>query len=455
MLIAPDPRRAILPLVILLAGCGRPAPTPVAGGAKARQLATGAKARGPVQHLELEPIKLIATPGEKGPKIELLDAGGLFERAGSALSAKKNKEAIALYDRLLALFPSSRFVSPALYNAGLAHEWRREFASAATRYRELIRRFGPSKEAVDAGFRLGGCYAELRNWPASAQTFAELLKRKDLSASDRIEALARRGLAQFRLGDARACRTTLRQAVEYHKSIEAVERLDTDFFLGMARYYQAALPHLEFRATVVDARKELAKSLDEKARLLLLSQAGYIDTIKVKNPYWATAAGFQIGSLYREFYTTLLTAVPDFKSQAAKNAKVAKISVKAAQDQLVQVYLEEVHKTVKPLLGKAIRVFEKTVLVAERVGVSSEWVQKSQHQMNELKHLLSLAPKDAVQLVSKDAPLPEDQKPAIVDPKETRPSTRPATKPGDPRPEKAPAERPDPGQEDEPGRVIL
>jgi tetratricopeptide (TPR) repeat protein len=404
-----------------------------------------------VHRLELEPIKLIATGGSQGAvKVEALDANGLFDRAGAALSAKKNQEAIALYDRLLRLFPSSRFVSPALYNAGLAHEWRREFDRAAARYRELIRRFGPSKEAVDASFRLGGCYAELRNWPASAQTFAELLKRKELSASDRIEAYARRGLAYFRLGDARAARTALQEAVAYHKTVEAVERLDTDFFLAMAHYYIAALPHVDFRNVTVNANKELAKSLDDKARLLLLAQAGYIGTIKVKNPYWATAAGFQIGSLYREFYTTLLTAVPDFKEQAAKNAKVAKITVKAAQDQLVQVYLEEVHKAVKPLLGKAIRVFEKTVLVAERVGVSSEWVQKSQHQMNELKHLLSLPPKDAVRLVNKET-VPEDQKPTLEKPALDPPAPN-TPKTQDP---KDPGKSSEPGLDDEPGRVIL
>lgn len=445
MSIAP---RSVL-LVILLAGCGRPAPTPETGGAKARALTT--PRRGAVHRLELEPIKLIATGGSQGAvKVEALDANGLFDRAGAALSAKKNQEAIALYDRLLRLFPSSRFVSPALYNAGLAHEWRREFDRAAARYRELIRRFGPSKEAVDASFRLGGCYAELRNWPASAQTFAELLKRKELSASDRIEAYARRGLAYFRLGDARAARTALQEAVAYHKTVEAVERLDTDFFLAMAHYYIAALPHVDFRNVTVNANKELAKSLDDKARLLLLAQAGYIGTIKVKNPYWATAAGFQIGSLYREFYTTLLTAVPDFKEQAAKNAKVAKITVKAAQDQLVQVYLEEVHKAVKPLLGKAIRVFEKTVLVAERVGVSSEWVQKSQHQMNELKHLLSLPPKDAVRLVNKET-VPEDQKPTLEKPALDPPAPN-TPKTQDP---KDPGKSSEPGLDDEPGRVIL
>lgn len=400
----------------------------------------------------MEPIKLLATSGIKGPSIDVLDAGGLFERGGQLLSGRKHREAIAVYDKLLKHFASSRFVSPALYNAGLAHEWLGQFGKAAERYQELIRRFG-AKEAIDAAFRLGGCYAELRNWPASAEVFGTLLKRKDLSASDRIECFARKGLAHFRLGDYRSTRSTLQAAVEFHKSVEVVERLDTDFFLAMARYYQAAIPHVEFRNIKVEAGKAMARSLDEKARLLILSQAGYIQAINVRNPYWATAAGFQVGSLYREFYTILMTTLPDFAKQAAKNAKHAKVPLKDAQKQLVQVYLEEVHKAVKPLLSKAIRVFEKNVLMAETVGVRSNWVDKSRGQINELKHLLSLPPAQAAKLVSKSGAMPEDQ-PGAREPKDLD-----KAKEKDPgSPDKAPArpsDKPSEQDDDEPGRVIL
>jgi tetratricopeptide (TPR) repeat protein len=399
----------------------------------------------------MEPIKLLVTPGTlAGRSIDVLDVGGLFERGGQLLSAKKYVQSLAAYDKLLKHFPASRYASPSLYNAGLAHEWLGQFSKAAGRYRELIRRFGASKEAIDAAFRLGGCYAELRNWPASAEVFDTLLKRKDLSASDRIECFARKGLASFRLGDYRSARSTLQAAVDFHKSVEVTERLDTDFFLAMARYYQAAVPHVEFRNIKVDAGKTMAQNLDEKARLLLLSQAGYIHAINIRNPFWATAAGFQIGSLYREFYTTLMTVLPDFAKQAAKNAKRARTSVKNAHDQLIRVYLEEVHKAVKPLLSKAMRVFEKNVLMAETVGVRSNWVDKSRAQINELKHLLSLPPAEAAKLVTRAGVLPEDLKP---DPLET---DKPAGKdPAKARPGSSPSPADSEQGDDEPGRVIL
>ena len=47
------------------------------------------------------------------------------------------------------------------------------------------------------------------------------------------------------------------------------------------------------------------RDLEEKAGLLLKAQRAYIDTIKYGNARWASAAGFQVGSLYEELYDGL------------------------------------------------------------------------------------------------------------------------------------------------------
>jgi len=112
----------------------------------------------------MEPIRLQAVKGPMGPDVKVVEASVLFEKAGQLLSSKKYPAAIKTYDQLLQTFPNSRFVSPTLYNVGLCYEWLKDYGAAAKRYKELIRRFGKTKEAVDAGFRLGGCFAELGNW---------------------------------------------------------------------------------------------------------------------------------------------------------------------------------------------------------------------------------------------------------------------------------------------------
>lgn len=440
----------LLPLSLLLAACSplRPTPRDSTDLPPPRSEPTSQ-----AQRLVMEPIKLQALPGKAVPDIEAIDADTLFEQAGQLLSGREYRRAVANYDRLLKEFPDSRLAASTLYNAGLCHEWLGEFDRAALRYAELIRRFGERKEAIDAAFRLGGCHAELQNWPASAEVFKALQQRSELSIADRIEAMAREGLAHFRLGDERACRSTLEGALRYYKTVEAVERLDSDFFLAMIHYYLGALPHVTFRKLQVQAGPELAQSLDEKARQLLLSQARYIEAIKVKNAYWATAAGFQIGSLYREFYTVLLTSIPDFTREAQENSKKLKITKDEAERQLVQVYMEEVHKAVKPLLTKAINVFERNILMAQRVGVESNWITKSRHQVGELKQLLTLPPEEAVKLVKRDGMLPEDQPVLGADPdlQEKEPSPPETTDPAPARPSDTPSPRGD----DQPGRAVM
>jgi tetratricopeptide (TPR) repeat protein len=359
------------------------------------------------RRIQIEPFKLIASPRKD---IEILDATGLFESAGRLLGARKYREALVRYDRLIKHFPKTGYLAAALYNAGLAHEGLLDYLGAAKRYRALIKRFGATRDAIDGAFRLGGCLAEVHNWQASRAVYAKLLSRKELSSGDRIEAYARKGLAEFRVHDHAAANKTLSEAVAFARKLEGVERLDNDFFLGMAHYYLAAVPHVKFRNARVTAGKVMGKQLDLKARLLVLSQRRYIRTIRIKNPYWATAAGFQVGSLYKEFYTTLMTVLPDFRKVAKKNAKLAKISVDKAHRQLVRVYLEEVHKKVKPLLKKAIRVFEKTVVMGERVGIKSRWVKKSRSQMASLKRLLLAKPEEAIKMLPKRGVVPEDEK---------------------------------------------
>ncbi|MCC6751023.1 MAG: hypothetical protein IT371_25425 [Deltaproteobacteria bacterium] len=394
-------------------------------------LGTGCASSLPTRRLELEPIKLQATGRGEKTRVEVLDAQSLFELGNDRLSGKQYAPAVEAYDRLVEHFASSKYVPASLYNAGLAWEGRGRFDRAAASYRQLVQRFGATKDALDAAFRLGGAYAELHNWRGSADTYAWVLARTDVTPSDRVEALSRKALAHFRLREDLPCRAAAEAAMRLYRQSETGDPLATDFFAAMAQYYLGALHHRSFREAKVSTGGGMGPDLDRKARLLISAQAGYIAAVKVKNLYWATAAGFQIGSLYREFYNAMMISVPDFDPQAQKNARKAKIPVADARAQLAQVYLEEVHKKISPLLEKAVRVFEKNVLVAERIGIRSAWIDKSRRQLEQLKHLLSASPSDAVKQLPKPGVVPEDEPGQPAAPPED-----PGTDPIAPAPEK-------------------
>jgi TolA-binding protein len=344
---------------------------------------------GEVVRLDMEPIKIEATKDADGVHIDAFDAPELFEHAGKALSDKRFDEAIQEYQKLLKSFPESSYVRPTFYNLGLAQIGKKDWPAAIDSFKTLIDRFANHADAKDSMFQLGACYAEQGNWPASAEVFARVLDRKDLNADDRIEAIARRGFAQFNLNDVDTAEKTFRSAMAYKQQIDTEERLSTDFYLAFSQYHLGEIFHQRFRkAPLRLPESQLDKDLDQKATLLLTAQRAYIDTIKFGNPAWASAAGFQVGSLYEELYDSFMNVpVPAELQREAR-----------------QVYVEELHKKIRILLEKSLRWQRENLLMIERLGVATEWADKSKLAYVKVLKLLDPGVSDVELAPSKAAP---------------------------------------------------
>jgi tetratricopeptide (TPR) repeat protein len=332
-----------------------------------------------VEEVEMEPIKLHAVKGPDGVQhVEAYDATELFERAGAALSAKRYDDSVSAYERLLKEFPSeTKYTKAALYNLGLAYQGKKDWTTAIARFQKLATDFAGTSDSKDAQFQIGACYAEMGNWPTSAALFAQILERKDLTADDKIEAMSRRGFAQFELHDFDTAERTFKTVLWYFASIESEERLQTDFYLGLAKYHLGEIPHEHFRAMPLRLpQKQMAIDMEEKARLLLVAQRQYIETIKLGNPQWASASGYQIGSLYEEFYDAFIHAPMPPELLGDDNQEKR------------EVYYEELRKRIRILLEKSIKTHEQNLLMLERLGVENEWRDKSKLAFAKLQKML-------------------------------------------------------------------
>jgi tetratricopeptide (TPR) repeat protein len=326
-----------------------------------------------VVRYEMEPIQIEATKGAAGVQIESYDAEELFEQAGAALSTNRYDEAVRLYDKLLARFAESPYARAAMYNRGLALRDRKDWPAAVQAFKAMVEKYPAHADAKDGFFQLGACYAELSNWPASGEVFVRLLERQDLTADDRVEAMARRGFAQFSLGDLDAAEKTFRGTLAYKQRIETEERLATDFYLAFSQYHLGEIDHQRFRGVTLRLPDTLMdRALDQKASLLLQAQRAYIDTIKYGNPAWASAAGFQVGSLYEELYESFMQAPTPANLEADAR----------------QVYREELHKKIRVLLEKSVRWYHENLLMIERLGVNTDWAEKSKLGYAKLMRLL-------------------------------------------------------------------
>lgn len=350
----------------------------------------------PTQFVEMEPMRIEATRDGQSIHIEAFDAADLFDKAGSALADKQFDEALALYDKLLKSFQDSRYVRPSYYNLALAHIGKKNWVLAIESLRRLVEKFPDHPDAKDSLFQIGACYAELGNWPSSAEIFARLLERTDLTADDHIEAMARRAFAQFNLNDLDLAEKTFRAVLTYRQKIEAEERLGTDFYVAFSHYHFGQIFHQRFRGVALRLPEaQMDKDLDEKARFLLSAQRAYIDTIKLGNPAWASAAGFQVGSLYEELYEAFMHAPipPELKGESR------------------EVYVEELQKKIRVLLEKSLRWQRENLLMIERLGVNTDWVEKS--RLAYVKVLKLLDPQSPTWDFKEGPPPVPDSSPAV------------------------------------------
>jgi hypothetical protein len=261
------------------------------------------------------------------------------------------------------------------------------------------------------------------------------MERKDMTADDKIEAFARRGYAQFQLKDLDTAERTFTSALYFYRSIEKEERLQTDFYLGLVKYHLGQIPHERFRAIPLRLpEKQMAKDMDDKARLLLTAQRQYIEAIKMGNPQWASASGYQVGSLYEEFYDSFVHAPipPDLMGDVNQEKR--------------EVYYEELRKKIRILLEKSLRTHEQNLLMLERLGVQNEWRDKSKLAFAKLQKMLDPSFKfDFVDPAAAGSQSPAPPPPPAPTPPAGRSGTPEDGQPGvrDPKP----TDRPAPGPE--------
>lgn len=345
-----------------------------AGGSRAAQPAS-APAR--VVNVDVEPLRVDVSRGPNGrSQVDAYDARQLFDQAGAALDADRYDEALALYDRMVAAFPDSPLVPPALFNTGLALEGERDLAGAAARYLEVVRRAPTSRHGLDAQIRAGAVMAELERWADALRIYDEVAARRDLADVDRIELLARRGYVLVESARHPEAEQALAGAIDLADRSRRERTPASDSFVAMAHYYLGEMPRRqaeEVRLELPEA--QLEHRIEAKAKLVLAAQRRFEDTIRVGDLLWATAAGYQLGVMQQDLWRSLLAApIPSLKPDE------------------VTVYTKEVRDLARAHLEKALVAHQMNVKVAERNAARTPWSERSRQRIDEIRLVLAGAP---------------------------------------------------------------
>jgi len=329
------------------------------------------------REVQFEELRINARAKEGGGyDFESYDASDLFKRATEFSNAQKCAEAVALYDRVVAEFSGSEYVSASLYNAGLCLQATGDFAGAAAHY-ENVRKLRPDSEDVkDASFLLAEVLIQLERF-ADAQAIAdELLRREDLKPEERLEGMARRAQALLGSGQLDEAERYAQSALSYFRTRPKDQPIRDEFYAAACNYvlaetYRTREQSLSF-PDGLEAQKQV---LIRRAQLLLQAQREYFNTISFQNLdnlHWAAASGYRIGNMYDELWHAVMNAPTPPNLQGEGEA----------------IYHQELAKLVKPLIRHAIRYWEMTQMFIERTGMKTPWAEKTKTDLARVRALL-------------------------------------------------------------------
>lgn len=355
--------RSLLFLVLSLTGCGA-AVTP----------STTARL--------IEETRIVAMRDETGGyRFDTYTAEDLF-RQGTTLQADAHcVEAVARYDRIAEEFPSSRYLSPSLYNSALCLQQTGALEASAAHYYRLVDHLPDSEDAKVARLQLAGVLVTLERWPEVLASADLLLARTDMQSDERLEAMARRAQALFGMRRLDEALTAADDAGVYYRTRRGDEAVTDPYFAAAAMFVRAEAIRARSEAMVLPAGDVQGQhqTLEQRAQLILDAQRAYFDTIRLTDAHWAAAAGYRIGSMYETLYADMTAAPVPPPSEAMTDQQLAMYR---------DAYRAELRSRVEPLVRHAIRYWELTLLMVERTGVDTQWAVRTRAELDRARQLL-------------------------------------------------------------------
>ena len=325
--------------------------------------------KGPQQKLDIQ-LPTIVTAGPPAlVALGQMDDATLFDAGTRAFQAGDFDKAAQHFDRLWQSFPESAQLLPALWNAALSQERLARYSESLQRLQKYL----GYKDEPEAQFHAAYAEYQLHRLDAAASRLHALEQRPDLKPSFKAQALLQEGVCKIEGGARPGGELLIRAALEAYEKLD--ERIDpalpaqAEFWLGEAS--RGAFKEAAIDPSAMDDQ-QLQTALEQKSQFLLAAQEHYLKAIRKGDGEWATAAGFRIGELYESFHDELVHAPPP----------------RALTDRQRALYQQELHKKVRTLVEKAIRIYEQTLTQAQESGASNAYRQKTQDALDRLRKLL-------------------------------------------------------------------
>lgn len=299
----------------------------------------------------------------------------LFVAARIEESIASYAAAAALYEQLAARYPQSSHAPAALRSAGVLRQTMGQPDRAVVHYATYEKQFKGRPETRDIAFQKGLLLMEKKDARGAAAAFAEFARSYPDDARV-IQAHVREAESHMKMGADNRAKDALGRALARYRSHKKDE--DAALYAAEARYLQGELIFREYEAIKIAGRpRQMARALEEKAKLLDDARKIYLDVVSYRVPEWATAALFRIGQAYASF------------AKAMREAKVPRDLSKEEQE----IYRDELQKSVVMIEDKALDSYRSGYAKALEIGVYNRYTRLLREGLAELAE--TEFPKDA------------------------------------------------------------
>lgn len=323
----------------------------------------------PESTYELEPLVLEA----QGQKVVEVDARERFQVAADAYARGRHGEALRLFEDVARLFPESKFAPHALYNAGLALVQLQRFDEALSVLADAREQLADDEDRFDALCQIGTCYEGLGRWQDVRGVMRQVLTRKSLNVRDRVEARIRLGLAFHRMGDWAQAERELDLALDEHRKNPGIPSLKSNPWVARAQFvigemYRELFRSIQFRLPV----ESMERDLSDKSSFFLKAQTAYLQAIRLSTKPWSVGAGFRLGELYEAMVEDMMKA-----------------EIPADMDETDRgIYFDELKKYVKPMVERAVDIYQRALQMNDRLGGTEEWSKASEAGLDRMQRML-------------------------------------------------------------------
>ncbi len=340
--------------------------------------------------IEMDPMHFAVVETERGRHVEALDPEALFQEGNRAFEAQDFLLAADKYRLIVERFGTSRWADVATFNAGLALEKAGRPAEAVPYFERMVAAVAGSKDAQDALFRLAACHERLEDWATMRAVGDRILGPHfaSIAVGDRIAGLAVRGRAAEGLGQLALAERDYRKALDLYQDHLEVRGLDKSPYVSQAQFrigeiYRELFASIRFRLPL----ERMARDLEDKSNFFLMAQSAFLRALRLQHPDWAVVAGYRLGALYETMHDDMMAAeVPNDLSPEE-----------------IEIYEEELRSKVRPLLVRAVDIYERNLRLGQRFGKRDDWMQKTEASLARLQDLLRA---EARRAAEREAPAP-------------------------------------------------